>query len=225
MNKLIYLALILGCLALPLPAHSFNDGAQILTGVAYYEADDECAVQTEFTSFEGGGFLAGTEGLYINGVLWADTSGLPTEGYQPGDRIAWGTEALSIKWNYQFDVTLRADYCTDLKAGDVISYRGTGGMDLSSYQLPQNPILMGAYSFNENTDAFDYVDLNTTRISITNLLGTSLFFGGGEAPSTTNGGTGNGCSLNALAGGAGSLSAWLGLASLVGVMTWRRFRA
>ncbi|MDX1386409.1 MAG: hypothetical protein R3257_02385 [bacterium] len=230
MKKLVYLVLFLGVLALPQAAHSRNVGAQIQSGVIWYEADDECAVEVEFTSFEGGGFITGFEGLYINGTLWADLQDLPTEGYQAGDKVAFGTEALGIKWNYSFDVQLRADFCTGLKLGDTISYRGTDGTDLSSYELTQEPMLMGAYDYNKGTGKFDYVDLNVTRLSLTNLWDTTISFGGGEAPST-NGGDGGGgqtgtnCSIGNFAGGMGSLSGWLSFAALVGLMTWRRFRA
>lgn len=225
MKKFLFLFLILGLAASPQMAKAFNNETTIQTGVAFYEADDECAVETEFTSFEGGGNIFGTEGLFVNGVKWGDLSELPTSGYEVGDKIAWGTEALGIKWNYNFDVTLKAELCFNLKLGDQIQYIGSGGTPLSTYVVAQEPILMGAYSFNESTSGYDYIDLNTTRLTLTRLDGTTISFGGGEPPSTQDGDTGNGCSLAMASSGAASLGGWLGLAGLLGFMGWRRLRA
>ena len=223
MKNLIRLLFILNIAWLPLTAHSFNDGALIQSGVMWFGADDECGAETEFTSFQGGGFIMGTEGLFVDGIKWGDLSQLPTSGYSVGDKISYGTDALAARLNYSFDVKLEVDICRNLQLGAQISYRGSGGTDLSSYDLTQAPTIMGAYSYSALTGNYDYVDLNSTRITITSLDGSTISFGAGQAPSTGDTGSG-GCSLAASLGGTTALGGWGSLVSLLAFLTWRRFR-
>ena len=216
------LFLVLGLLTFPFQSHARNVETDINVFVGWYEADDECAVETEFKAFVGGGFITGFEGLYVDGVEWGNLNNLPTSGYSVGDKISWGTEALEIKLQYTFDVRLKAEICRDLKLGASITYRGSDGVDISEFKYEEEPSLNMSATFDKGLGTYSYWDLSMDRITLTGLNGDSISFGGGAQPST--GGSTGGCALGSLMGSGASLPTFLTLGLFLGLWSLRRFK-
>ena len=198
----------------PMTAQADNFDARIEYFVAYFDTDEECAVQTEITGIDGG-LLNGTEAILLNGIEWANTQELidvqGNSGYQVGDKISWGTSALALKLNYNFDIELRADFCQDLEAGDFISYRTSFGSEVSGYNIG-TPNILTSWNFNPNSGGYDTWDLSTNTFTITGFGG-SITIVDGVPQGSTNGG--NGCRLTHGPSALSGLSGWALLLSVL----------
>lgn len=210
MKKGFYFILFTAILAFPLKSYANLNGFEIRAVVAWNDADDECAVQGEITSDEGG-LINGSERLEVNGATWGDFSGLPLSGYNIGDKIAFGTLKLGLKLNYNFDVELDEGICQNLKLGDKIQFIGSFGDTLVDFDLFQ-PMILGGTGL-DNNDTYVPLDLSMNSLWLTNLNGDMITLGSGPLfPGGGGGGgmgTGDGCSLSQ--GHPGAKLSWLGL--------------
>ena len=162
MKRIFLTILLLGVMSVPALSYANLTGFRINAVIAWDEAEDECAVEGEITSIDGGQ-ISGDEKLTIDGITWGDFSELfldASTGYNVGDTISFGTLELSLKLSYQFDVELNTFDCQDLVAGQELGFQGSFGDEITTVDLAE-PMLNYGLAF-DSSIAGNYTSFDLT---------------------------------------------------------------